>query len=58
MKNWSVIADGYGLGIPASDLDRVVRPLDALEADFHPIRASFSSDADSAIIFEAALEAE
>ena len=56
MKNWRILADAYGLGVPESELDRVVLPLDVLEKAFRPLAGSFPSDADSALIFEAAPE--
>jgi hypothetical protein len=56
MTNWKTLAEAYGLGIPESDMDRITVPLQGLEEAFRKLAASFPSDADSALIFEASPE--
>ena len=38
MKNWNAIAAASGLDIPAADIDRIVKPLEALEDDLPAAR--------------------
>ena len=57
MTNWKVVSEAYGLGIPESELDGVVVPLQGLEQAFSKISAAFPADADSALIFDASPEA-
>jgi hypothetical protein len=56
MKNWKILAEANGLGIPESEIERVLVPLQGLEEAFRKIATSFPADTDSALIFEAGLE--
>ena len=58
MKDWSAIAAASGLGIPASDLERITKPLDGLERDFRPFAESLRFDEEPATAFDAAEDAE
>ena len=49
MKDWKKIAEGNGLDIPA--LERIIAPLDGLEAAFRPLVATIPYDVEPAIIF-------
>jgi hypothetical protein len=40
--NWKDIAQAHGLNLPAQDLDRITRPLDALEQTFRPLVSTLS----------------
>ncbi|MCL6645994.1 MAG: hypothetical protein K6U88_13680 [Dehalococcoidia bacterium] len=40
MKDWRRLAEALNLGIPEPDLERIERPLDALEASFRPLLAT------------------
>jgi hypothetical protein len=51
MKNWTLIASGYGAAIPEPDLQRIARSLDSLEADFRPLAKNIPQDVEPAIIF-------
>ena len=54
MKNWKQMAESGGLGIP--DIERIVPPLDALEAAFRPLVKAIPHDVEPAITFRAAAE--
>ena len=54
MKNWKLMAEAGGLHIP--DTDRIVPPLDALEAAFRPLVKAIPHDVEPALIFRAAAE--
>ena len=40
--NWKDLAQAHGLNLPAPDLDRITRPLDALEQAFRPLVSTLS----------------
>jgi hypothetical protein len=40
--NWKDIARAHGLDLPAHDLERITRPLDALEQAFRPLVSTLS----------------
>jgi hypothetical protein len=50
-KDWKKIAEAYDLGIPPSDLERVVPALETLEAAFRPLTKSIPDDTEPAITF-------
>jgi hypothetical protein len=54
MKNWKQMAESGGLNIP--DVERIVPPLDALEAAFRPLVKGIPHDVEPALIFRAAAE--
>jgi hypothetical protein len=54
MKNWKQMAEAGGLDIP--EIERIVPPLDALEAAFRPLVKAISHDVEPALIFRAAAE--
>jgi len=54
MKNWKQMADAGGLNIP--DIERIVQPLDGLEAAFRPLVKAIPHDAEPALVFRAAAE--
>ena len=37
MKNWSAIAAANGIDLPPAGIDRIVKPLEALEQAFRPL---------------------
>jgi hypothetical protein len=37
VRDWKAIAKASGLGIPAHDVDRIVAPLEGLDAVFRPL---------------------
>ena len=51
MKDWSAIAAASGLGIPASDLERITKPLDGLERDFRHAERVLNRDERLASLF-------
>jgi len=51
MKNWKKIAEGADLRIPDTDLDRIARSLDALEATFRPLTKAIPDDIEPAVTF-------
>ena len=54
MKNWKHMAEAAGLEIP--DIERIVLPLDGLEAAFRPLVKAIPHDVEPALIFRAAAE--
>ena len=44
MKNWVAIAQAHGLPLSAPELDRVVKPLAALEETFRPLVKQLTPD--------------
>jgi len=44
MKNWVAMAQALGLPLSAPELDRLVQPLAALEASFHPLLQDLTPD--------------
>ena len=58
MKDWSAIAAASGLGIPAPEVERIVKPLDGLEQAFRPLADSLKFDDEPATAFDAAEDAE
>jgi hypothetical protein len=54
MKNWKQMAESGGLNIP--DIERIIPPLDALEAAFRPLVKAIPHDVEPALIFRAAAE--
>ena len=52
VKNWRVIAQASGLDLPASELDRIVRPLDSLEETFRPLAESLTPDREPCFCFQ------
>ncbi len=50
-RDWKQIAAGYGLEIPAADLDRIIPTLDALEAAFRPLTADIPETVEPAVVF-------
>jgi hypothetical protein len=51
MKDWKAIAKASGIEIPAEDLDRIVPPLDALEAAFRPLVKDLAPDVEPSVEF-------
>jgi hypothetical protein len=58
MTNWKVVSEAYGVGIPESELEGVIVPLQGLEQAFGKISTSFPADSDSALTFDASLGAK
>ena len=42
MKNWSAIAAASGIDIPPADIERIVKPLEALEDAFRPLAGTLT----------------
>ena len=53
MKDWKALAQARDLGIPAADLDRIVKPLEALEETFRPLAAKLMPEQEPCTIFPA-----
>jgi hypothetical protein len=53
MKNWRALAEAYGLDLPASQLDRIAPPLDALEEAFRPLVRDLTPGIEPAVAFSA-----
>ncbi|MEO7648906.1 MAG: hypothetical protein ABIZ80_00425 [Bryobacteraceae bacterium] len=49
MKEWTTIAKGSGLDLPA--LERLIAPLEGLEAAFRPLVKTIPYDTEPATIF-------
>ena len=58
MRDWSLIAKGIGLEIPAPDLDRARKPLDSLEQAFRPLVQSLTTGMEPATAFQAEEDGE
>jgi hypothetical protein len=58
MKNWTDMAAAGGLGIPAAEMARIVKPLESLETAFRPLAETLTFADEPAAIFDAAEEAE
>ena len=58
MKNWKLLTEASGLEIPDSEIDRLIAPLEGLDASFRKIAFSFPADTDSAQVFEAEPESK
>jgi len=50
-RDWNLIANGIAPEIPASELEKVVNVLQALETQFAPLRQSLPHDTEPAVIF-------
>jgi hypothetical protein len=44
MKNWVAIAQGHGLDLSASELERIGQPLATLEETFRPLVKQLTPD--------------
>lgn len=51
MRDWSLIAAGLDLKIPAGELEKITPALSALEAAFRPLAASIPHDIEPAVTF-------
>lgn len=49
MTDFRALARARGLAIPEEELDRIVRPLEALEAAFRPLTADLPATLEPAI---------
>jgi hypothetical protein len=58
MKDWNGLASASGFGIPASDVARIVKPLESLEAAFRSLADSLTFMDEPAAIFDAAEDGE
>jgi hypothetical protein len=58
MREWKAIAKAAAPEIPAGDLDRIVAPLDALEAAFRPLVKDLPPDLEPASGLDAEEEGE
>lgn len=56
MKDWRRLAEALNLGIPEADLERLERPLEALEASFRPLVASLPLETEPAYLLLLARE--
>ncbi len=50
MKDWRLIAQGYGVRIPPADLDNVVKSLDRVEAAFRPLTRGIPLETEPAFV--------
>ena len=53
MKDWDAIINASGLGIPADQIERIAKPLAALEAAFRPLTGTLTFQDEPAAIFDA-----
>lgn len=53
MKDWEGIAKAGGLEIPAPDLQKAAKTLDALEAVFRPLTTDLEVSLEPAAVFQA-----
>lgn len=51
VKDWKAIARASGLDLAAAELDKVVKPLDALEEMFRPLVRDLTPDIEPATGF-------
>ena len=58
MKNWSAIAAAFGIDLPPAEMDRIVKPLEALEQVFRPLAESLTIADEPAFIVDPREEAE
>ena len=58
MKNWSAIAAASGIAIPAAQIDRMSKSLDALELEFRPLADSLTFADEPAVIWDASEDAQ
>jgi len=53
-KDWKTIARASGLAIPPASLERIVQPLETLEADFRPLVRALQPEIEPAVTFRPA----
>jgi len=53
VKDWESIAKASGVDIPAAELHRVAKTLDALEATFRPLVGDLEVSLEPAAVFQA-----
>jgi len=58
VKDWNGIVAASGLGIPAEDVERIVKPLESLDAAFRPLAGTLTFMDEPATIFDAAEDGE
>jgi hypothetical protein len=58
MKDWSALAAASGIDIPRADIERIVKPLQALEDAFRPLARTLSIADEPAVIIDPAEDAE
>jgi hypothetical protein len=58
MKSWNAIVAASGLDIPTADIDRIAKPLQALEETFRPLAARLTIADEPATIFSVEEAAE
>jgi hypothetical protein len=52
MRDWSLIAAGLDLRVPAGELERITLVLAALETAFRPLAAAIPPEIEPAVRFE------
>jgi hypothetical protein len=57
MKDWSAIAQAYGLPLTAAELDRIATPLNALEEAFRPLVGELTPGLEPCVEFSAEFSA-
>jgi hypothetical protein len=58
MRNWTALAQAYGLPLSGGELDRVTRPLAALEETFRPLARQLTPDLEPDVELHLAGEGE
>jgi len=58
MSDWVSIINARKLDIPAQDVERVTKPLDALEKSFRPLVQDLSADLEPSTTFQAEEDGE
>jgi hypothetical protein len=58
MPDWISIAAAHNFDIPAADLDRAIKPLNALEESFRPLVKDLAPDLEPATAFRAEEDGE
>ncbi len=51
-KNWKMIAAGFDLDIPESDLKKIEPSLESLEKAFRPLLRSLPHETEPAVMFQ------
>jgi hypothetical protein len=51
-KNWKMIAAGFDLNIPLSDLNKIEPSLESLDAAFQPLLRTLPHETEPAVIFQ------
>lgn len=51
MRDWKLLAQALAPDIPETERDRILPPLDGLEAAFRPLAAGIPGEVEPAVVF-------